>query len=161
MPATGITKLGRLASHIRASHRISIIMAGRGGCADEPPLAQGYKDYEVCWGIEIQLPTSPQQSSPTMTVAAKLQSLSLLPFFSLLFAASAYAGIGPVTTLNISDADIAPDGFTRAAVVVNGMSPGPLITGNKVSCAMVYCSRILLNLPENRGIVSRSMSLTR
>ena len=34
--------------------------------------------------------------------------------------------------LIISNADVAPDGYTRAAVVVNGQSPGPLITGNKV-----------------------------
>nr|ABK59825.1 laccase [Ganoderma tsugae] len=60
---------------------------------------------------------------------ARLQSF--LPYFPLLFAASAYAAIGPVANLTISDADIAPDGFTRAAVVVNGVSPGPLITGNK------------------------------
>nr|QOW95913.1 laccase GbLac_U30636 [Ganoderma boninense] len=54
---------------------------------------------------------------------------SLLSFITLLFATSAYAGIGPVTDLVISNADVAPDGFTRAAVVVNGVVPGPLITG--------------------------------
>ncbi|KAI1791912.1 laccase [Ganoderma leucocontextum] len=55
---------------------------------------------------------------------------SLLSYITLLCAASAYAGIGPQTDLTISNADIAPDGFTRAAVVVNGVFPGPLITGN-------------------------------
>ena len=62
---------------------------------------------------------------------AKLQSL--LSFVAVFFAASTYAGIGPNTDLTISNADIAPDGFTRAAVVVNGIAPGPLITGNMVS----------------------------
>ncbi|KAM5541434.1 hypothetical protein V8D89_004988 [Ganoderma adspersum] len=55
---------------------------------------------------------------------------SLLSYITLLFAASAYAAIGPVTDLVISNANVAPDGFTRAAVVVNGIAPGPLITGN-------------------------------
>ena len=58
---------------------------------------------------------------------------SLLPYLTLIFYASAYAAIGPIADLTISDAEIAPDGFTRAAVVVNGVSPGPLIAGNKVS----------------------------
>lgn len=34
--------------------------------------------------------------------------------------------------LIISNADVAPDGYTRAAIVVNGQSPGPLLSGNKV-----------------------------
>ncbi|KAM5544799.1 hypothetical protein V8D89_001697 [Ganoderma adspersum] len=55
---------------------------------------------------------------------------SFLLHIALLFVASAYAGIGPATDLTISNADISPDGFTRAAVVVNGVFPGPLITGN-------------------------------
>ncbi|PIL31400.1 transporter [Ganoderma sinense ZZ0214-1] len=42
-----------------------------------------------------------------------------------------YAAIGPVTDLTISNAAISPDGFTRDAVVMNGVFPGPLITGNK------------------------------
>ena len=40
--------------------------------------------------------------------------------------------IGPRTELVISNAAIAPDGYTRDAVVVNGVFPGPLITGKKV-----------------------------
>nr|ACR24357.1 laccase [Ganoderma lucidum] len=60
---------------------------------------------------------------------AKFQSL--LSCVTLLFAASAHAGIGPKADLTISNANIAPDGYTRAAVVVNGVFPGPLITGNK------------------------------
>ncbi|KAH9853245.1 laccase [Lenzites betulinus] len=59
---------------------------------------------------------------------------SLLTFSAagLLFARVAFAAtIGPVTDLTISNGDISPDGFTRAAVVVNDVFPGPLITGNK------------------------------
>nr|AHG97584.1 laccase 1 [Grifola frondosa] len=39
--------------------------------------------------------------------------------------------IGGCRHLVISNAPIAPDGFTREAVVVNGVSPAPLITGKK------------------------------
>ncbi|KAI0637513.1 laccase [Trametes polyzona] len=60
--------------------------------------------------------------------------------FSSLFALTAVclslgrlasAAIGPVTDLTITNADISPDGYTRAAVLANGVFPGPLITGNK------------------------------
>ncbi len=57
---------------------------------------------------------------------------SLLTYITLSFAATAFAGIGPKTDLTITNADISPDGFTRAAVVVNNQFPSPLITGNKV-----------------------------
>ncbi|TFK78967.1 hypothetical protein K466DRAFT_506425 [Polyporus arcularius HHB13444] len=59
---------------------------------------------------------------------------SLVAFVALTLASSrlAAAAIGPVADLTISNADISPDGFTRAAVVVNNVFPGPLITGNKV-----------------------------
>ncbi|KAI0368387.1 laccase 1A [Pilatotrama ljubarskyi] len=43
---------------------------------------------------------------------------------------TALAAIGPVTDLTISNADISPDGYTRAAVLANGVFPGPLISGN-------------------------------
>lgn len=33
--------------------------------------------------------------------------------------------------LTISNADVSPDGYTRAAIVVNGQHPGPVLTGNK------------------------------
>ncbi|KAI1790621.1 laccase [Ganoderma leucocontextum] len=41
------------------------------------------------------------------------------------------AQVGTTAELTISNADIAPDGYTRAAIVVNGQHPGPLLTGNK------------------------------
>ncbi|PIL23727.1 transporter [Ganoderma sinense ZZ0214-1] len=58
--------------------------------------------------------------------------LSSAVFVALKLALNAHAhAIGPVADLTITNADLAPDGFTRAAVAVNGMSPGPLITGQK------------------------------
>ncbi len=57
---------------------------------------------------------------------------SLLSYVTLLFVASAYAAIGPVTDLTVTDANISPDGFTRAGIVVNNVFPAPLITGQKV-----------------------------
>ena len=44
-----------------------------------------------------------------------------------------WAQAGPITTLNIVDAAVTPDGYTRQAVLPNGTFPGPLITGNKAS----------------------------
>ena len=57
---------------------------------------------------------------------------SLLTHLTLLFVASAYAAIGPVADLTITNANVSPDGFERAAIAVNGQVPGPLITGQMV-----------------------------
>ena len=67
---------------------------------------------------------------------AKTRTFAALAAFIRLVAGS----IGPIADFTISDADVTPDGFTRAAVVMNGQYPGPLITGNKV-CSMIksYC----------------------
>ena len=54
-------------------------------------------------------------------------------FVTLALALGAVAAIGPVTDLTISNGDISPDGYTRAAVLAAGSFPGPLISGNKVS----------------------------
>ncbi|THU97492.1 laccase precursor [Dendrothele bispora CBS 962.96] len=43
----------------------------------------------------------------------------------------ASAAVGPEADLVIVNSDIAPDGFTRSAVLANGVFPGPLITGQK------------------------------
>ncbi|KAI0747845.1 laccase [Daedaleopsis nitida] len=40
-----------------------------------------------------------------------------------------FAAIGPVTDLVISNANVSPDGFERAAVLAGGTFPGPLIAG--------------------------------
>ncbi|KAF9461174.1 laccase 2 precursor [Collybia nuda] len=58
-------------------------------------------------------------------------TLALLPFLS-----SVRAAIGPTADLHIVNRDIAPDGFTRSAVLAGGNAknaafPGPLITGFK------------------------------
>ncbi|KAG9309011.1 laccase [Chiua virens] len=41
------------------------------------------------------------------------------------------AALGPTSQLNIVNAKIAPDGFTRSAVLVNGVYPAPLISVQK------------------------------
>ncbi|KAJ7743926.1 laccase [Mycena maculata] len=56
--------------------------------------------------------------------------------FSPLFIAgclisTALASVGPTADLTLTNGDVAPDGFTRQAVLVNGQMPGPLIVGNK------------------------------
>ncbi|KAI0637269.1 phenoloxidase [Trametes polyzona] len=65
-----------------------------------------------------------------------MTGLRLLPSFASLavavsLALNVLAAIGPVTDLTITDASVAPDGFQREAVVVNGGAPGPLIAGKK------------------------------
>ena len=65
-------------------------------------------------------------------MAAKFHSLATSIVFALAFAHSATASVGPVTDLTISDGNVTPDGYTRAAVLVNGQTPGPLVVGNKV-----------------------------
>ncbi|KAH9936770.1 laccase [Epithele typhae] len=52
----------------------------------------------------------------------------LIALFSL--GRLAAAAVGPIADLTISNANITPDGHTRAAVVVNGQVPGPLVVGN-------------------------------
>ncbi|KAI0062714.1 laccase [Artomyces pyxidatus] len=51
-------------------------------------------------------------------------------FIAYLFS-GALAGIGPITNLPIVNSVIAPDGYSRDAVLAGGIFPGPLITGLK------------------------------
>ena len=64
---------------------------------------------------------------------AKLLSLVSLVAFGLSSTHIASAvTVGPVGDMVITDGDVTPDGFTRAAVLVNGQVPGPIVVGNKV-----------------------------
>ncbi|KAF8272429.1 laccase [Lactarius quietus] len=58
--------------------------------------------------------------------------IRLLSFLFLITAASqrVLAAIGPTANLEISNLELAPDGFTRSTVLANGVFPGPLIIGN-------------------------------
>nr|ACZ58366.1 laccase 2 [uncultured Lentinus] len=60
---------------------------------------------------------------------AKFQSLLSYTLLSLV--ATVYAGIGPIASLVVTDAQISPDGYLRDAIVTNGVFPAPLITGRK------------------------------
>ncbi|KAJ8094124.1 laccase, multicopper oxidase, benzenediol:oxygen oxidorectuctase [Marasmius tenuissimus] len=58
----------------------------------------------------------------------------LFPSFltlSCILALPAFASIGPVADLTITNKDVSPDGFTRGAVVAGDSTIGPLIVGNK------------------------------
>ncbi|KAJ7105524.1 laccase [Mycena epipterygia] len=52
-------------------------------------------------------------------------------FIATCLISTALASIGPTADLTLTNGDVAPDGFTRQAVLVNGQAPGPLIIGNK------------------------------
>ncbi|KAJ7846619.1 laccase 1, partial [Mycena olivaceomarginata] len=41
--------------------------------------------------------------------------------------------IGPIADITLINAVVSPDGFSRSAVTANGVTPGPIITANKVS----------------------------
>nr|AYR00602.1 laccase B [Lenzites betulinus] len=60
-----------------------------------------------------------------------MKSGFLKVLISLALSAGIVSAIGPKTDLVISNAPVAPDGFNREAVVVNGVYPAPLITGKK------------------------------
>nr|AMJ39541.1 laccase 4 [Coriolopsis trogii] len=49
----------------------------------------------------------------------------------LSFGVLSFAAIGPVTDLEITNKNISPDGYERAAVLAGGTFPGALITGKK------------------------------
>ena len=68
------------------------------------------------------------------------------PLLTLALAMGTYAAIGPVADLVITDQTVAPDGFSRSAVVVNGGTPGPLIRGYKVRsfCAVIYVQVLIV-----------------
>ncbi|KAI0800672.1 bilirubin oxidase [Fomes fomentarius] len=82
----------------------------------------------------------------------------LAAIINLALARSVLAAIGPNTDLVVSNAAISPDGFSRDAIVVNGVFPAPLITGKKVrmhlgvylsnSIAWKHSSLTLLSLPQ-------------
>ncbi|CCM02635.1 uncharacterized protein FIBRA_04739 [Fibroporia radiculosa] len=59
--------------------------------------------------------------------------MKLLPILSAIALSirQAQASIGPVTNLHIVNANIAPDGFNRSAVLADGTFPGPTIAGYK------------------------------
>jgi len=55
-----------------------------------------------------------------------LSLLASAPLFAL-----AQAAIGPIGLIDVTNAQLAPDGFSRQTVVANGQFPGPLIKANK------------------------------
>ncbi|KAJ7278951.1 laccase 1 [Mycena rebaudengoi] len=54
---------------------------------------------------------------------------TLLSFF--LASSSMAVMIGPTADLRITNGVVAPDGFSRGAILTNGVTPGPTIKGNK------------------------------
>ncbi|PIL36359.1 transporter [Ganoderma sinense ZZ0214-1] len=61
---------------------------------------------------------------------SRFQSFAGLIALSLSYTRLVAGAIGPVADMTIANGDVSPDGYSRAAVLVNGVFPGPLITGN-------------------------------
>ncbi|KAJ6459961.1 laccase [Mycena sanguinolenta] len=58
--------------------------------------------------------------------------MAFSPFFiATCLISTVLASIGPTADLTLTNGDVAPDGFTCQAVLVNGQAPGPLIVANK------------------------------
>ncbi|KAJ7664849.1 laccase 3 precursor [Mycena rosella] len=74
---------------------------------------------------------------------------------SLCLAASAGAVmIGPTADIQIINADVSPDGFTRSAVLANGLVPGPTIKANKGD---VFNLNVIDSLTDNTMLRSTSI----
>ncbi|KAF7356183.1 Laccase 2 [Mycena venus] len=71
-------------------------------------------------------------SVPTILGSAMHLSSTLLPSLFLL-SGTIGASIGPVANVEIVNKKVAPDGFSRSAVLAGGTFPGPLIKGFKGS----------------------------
>lgn len=65
-------------------------------------------------------------------------------------------------TLDIVHEMVAPDGFRRSAVTINGTSPGPVITLNKGDDAAVHVNNMLSDRSMNltTSIVRLSLGLS-
>lgn len=63
---------------------------------------------------------------------ANSKFFSAIAVTAFTFSGGAFAQLGPIATLPIFNRNIAPDGFSRAAVLAGGTFPGPVISGNKV-----------------------------
>ncbi|KAI0923400.1 laccase [Taiwanofungus camphoratus] len=62
---------------------------------------------------------------------ANSKFFSAIAVTAFTFSGGAFAQLGPIATLPIFNRNIAPDGFSRAAVLAGGTFPGPVISGNK------------------------------
>ncbi|KAF7364261.1 Laccase I [Mycena sanguinolenta] len=78
---------------------------------------------------------------------------SAFVFLSTLFSTT-YAAIGPTGGLEIANANIAPDGFTRSAVLAGGTFPGPLIKANKGD---TFSINVMDDLTDNTMVTSTSI----
>ncbi|KAK7024884.1 laccase 2 [Favolaschia claudopus] len=78
------------------------------------------------------------------------------PAFLSLFVAAAVTGRSPTfndVTLDIVNADLAPDGFTRSTVSANGTFPGPLIRANKGDTLRVTMNnKLVITLSTDSGM---------
>lgn len=72
---------------------------------------------------------------------------SMFPLILLLFGVLSAGGL----QLTISNAIVSPDGFNISAIVVNGQTPGPIISGIKGSTFRINVSNLLTDESMNRS----------
>lgn len=81
------------------------------------------------------------------------QTVSTIVSIVLVLTCGALAAVGPVTDLHIMNGDVEPDGYTRSAVLADGIFPGPLIRGYKVrlcyNCLRVHRDQFEPNQGDN------------
>ncbi|KAJ6496186.1 yellow laccase [Mycena sanguinolenta] len=75
-------------------------------------------------------------------------------FILLSTLSTTYAAIGPSGGLEIANANISPDGFTRSAVLAGGTFPGPLIKANKGD---TFSINVMDDLTDNTMVTSTSI----
>lgn len=73
----------------------------------------------------------------------KFSSLTLSSLFPLAFRLARGANVN--YNFNIVNADVAPDGFSRAGVLVNGVFPGTLIQAQKTDTLHITVNNQLTN----------------
>ncbi|KAK6969220.1 multicopper oxidase/laccase [Favolaschia claudopus] len=85
----------------------------------------------------------------------KLLATAAALSFSLSFIPSTLASIGPTADLTLVNVDVSPDGFSRSAVTVNGIVPGPLIVANKVR--RQFSLNVINTLTDDTMLLSSSI----
>ena len=105
------------------------------------PKKSNLRQFSTTHGLKYKrFSPLPQKIRPVHSTSKMTRLVSSFVALACLLASPAFAAIGPVADLVISNKDVTPDGFTRGAVVAGDSTIGPLIVGNKVCTLPPYSS---------------------